>query len=219
MTRRPAGDAVRTVFLIDGWSAYRRSLRLFLEAAGHRVLGEADTLDRATSTAGLEAVDVVIFDPGSNWVEVDVHLAKLREGAPGASVVLLTADPLPLHDVAKAVRAGVSSYLTKRADPVDVLRAIDVARSDGFVLVPRAVVTGAQPDQPLQDVPEGAWSLTRREREIVVLIAGGHSNSTVAKILWVAEQTVTFHLANVYRKLGVRDRGDLIQAARSLGLT
>jgi len=220
MTRRPAGDDdVRSVFLIDGWSAFRRSLRLFVESAGHRVVGDADSLDRAAATAGLPAVDVVIFDPGPDWVEVDADLAKLRKGAPGACVVLLTAEPLPQHTVAKAVRAGISSYLTKRADPADVLRAIDIGRPGGLVLVPRDVLTG-EPRERSFSYPTGVAlpDLTRREQEILSLIASGYSNRSVAEMLWVAEQTVKFHLVNVYRKLGVRNRADAVQAARRLGL-
>jgi DNA-binding NarL/FixJ family response regulator len=201
MTRRPRGDDdVRTVFLIDGWPAFRRSLLFFVEAAGHRVVGEADSVDRATSAAGLESADVVIIDPGEDWVDVRADLAKLRRAAPTAAVVLLTAEPLPQRTVAKAVQAGVSACLTKCADPVDVLRAIDVAGAGVFTLVPRHVPTGEPREPSFSHAASVALpGLTRREQEMLLLIASGYSG--------------------VYRKLGVGTRADAIQAARSLGLT
>jgi DNA-binding NarL/FixJ family response regulator len=219
MTSPSAHGNSRTIFLIDGWSAYRRSLRLFVEAAGHGVIGEADSLTRAVSTSVLAAADVVIIDPGAAWVEVAEDLAKLRRAASGASVVLVTAESLPSEVVAEAVQAGISSYLTKRAGPADILNAISVSLSSGYVFVPRQVVNGTPPREPLSH-PYGLRShLTRREQEILMLAAAGHSNGRIAEILWVAAQTVKFHLADVYRKLGVRNRAEAVEAARRLGLT
>ena len=130
MTSLPAHDDSRMIFLVDGWSAYRRSLRLFVEAEGHGVVGEADSLTRAMSTKVLAAADVVIIDPGASWVDAAEDLARLRR-ASGASVVLLPAEPLPPDVVAQAVQAGIGSYLTKRAGPADILNAIAVAWSSG----------------------------------------------------------------------------------------
>jgi len=218
MTSSPAHDDSRTIFLVDGWSAFRRSLRLFVEAAGHGVVGEADSLTQALSTKVLAAADVVIIDPGTTWVDAGEDLAKLRR-ASGASVVLLSAEPLPPEVVAQAVQAGISSYLTKRAGPADILNAIAVSWSSGYVFVPRHVVRGTS-REPLSH-PGAVFGpqLTRREQEILLLAAAGHSNRRIAEILWVAAQTVTFHLTNVYRKLGVRNRAEAVEAARRLGLT
>ena len=216
----PAGHGdSRMLFLIDGWSAYRRSLRLFVEAAGHGVVGEADSLTRAMSTTVLRAADVVIIDPGTAWVEVAEDLAKIRGASCGASVILLTAEALSPEVVAQAVQAGISSYLTKRAGPTDILGAIAVSRSSGYVLLPRHVVERTRRDQPLSH-PDGLSRpyLTRREREILMLAAEGHTNGRIAEIMWVAGQTVKFHLSSVYRKLGVRNRAEAIEAARRLGL-
>ena len=71
MTSPPAHGDGRTIFLIDGWSTYRRSLRLFVEAAGYRVVGEADSTPRAAATASLGAADVVILDPDGSGVRPD----------------------------------------------------------------------------------------------------------------------------------------------------
>ena len=147
-------------------------------------------------------------------------LAKLRRAAPGASVVLLTAESLPPEVVAQAVQAGISSYLTKRAGPADILNAIAASWSSGYVFVPRHVVQGTPPRESLSH-PDGLFRprLTRREQEILTLAAHGHTNRGIAEILWVAAHTVKFHLSNVYRKLGVRNRAEAVEAARRLGLT
>ena len=228
MTSPPEHGDSRLIFLIDSWSAYRRSLRLFVEAAGHGVVGEADSLTRAMSTPVLAAADVVMIDPGPSWGDVAEDLTTLRRGAPTASIMLLTAESLPPEVVARAVQAGVSSYLTKRAGPADLLNAIAVSWSSGYVFVPRHVVKGTPPRDVVKGTPRESLShpdgvfrpqLTRREQEILTLVAYGHSNRRIAEIMWVAAQTVKFHLGNVYRKLGVRNRAEAVEAARRLGLT
>nr|AYC79448.1 DNA-binding response regulator [uncultured bacterium] len=217
MRRRPDDGDVRNVFLIDAWSAFRRSLQIFVDAAGYRVIGEANGLAEAVTTAGFDLADVVVFDPGPNWIAVGSDIEKLREAAPGASVVLLTAEPLPTESVAVAVQARASAYLTKDASPAEILTAIELTPWNGYVLVPRHALTDIDHDQPRLDLAADA-GLTRRESEILALIADGYSNSMVAQMLWIAEHTVKFHLVNVYRKLGVRSLAEAIQAANTLGL-
>ena len=89
MTSPPAHGDGRTIFLIDGWSAYRRSLRLFVEAAGYRVVGEADSISAAAAHVGLGAADVVILDPGWEWRDVRADLARLRDANHAVAIVLL----------------------------------------------------------------------------------------------------------------------------------
>ena len=110
---------------------------------------------------------------------------------------------------------GAAAYVLKTSDPDAIATAIRQAFEPSLFL--------AQPkDHPVgTEKPESREllrKLTRRELEILQLVSGGRSNRQVAQILWVADQTVKFHLANVYRKLGVRSRFEAAKWARENGI-
>lgn len=210
MTSPPEHGDGRTIFLIDGWSAYRRSLRLFVEAAGYRVVGEADTAEEAAGAASLAAADVVVIDPGRTRHALADDLATLRGVSPRGAFVLLPAEPLEQSIVTQTLHLGVCAYLTKNADPADLLNALAVAAAGRFVVLPHAVLEPA----PTAERPV----LTRREREVLTLAAAGYSNARIAETMWVAEQSIRFHLTNVFRKLRVSSRIGAIRSAEHYGL-
>lgn len=224
MARQSADSDAGTIFLVDGWASFRRSLRLFLEASGHRVAGEADTVDRAAEMKDLCATDVVVVEPRPQWSDLERDLTTLQLTAPAVGVVLLSSESLRPDVVFRAVQAGVSAYLTKREGPADLRRAIEAALWKEFVMIPRrllARVTIRSDDEPASLGRVRAaklLQLTRRELEILQLAADGHSNGQIAEIMWIAEQSVKFYLSNVYRKLDVRNRAEAVAAARSLEL-
>ena len=207
MTSPPGHGDGRTIFLIDGWSTYRRSLRLFVEAAGYRVVGEADSITAAAAGVGLGAADVVILDPGWEWRDVRADLARLREANHAVAIVLLTATPLATDVARQAHGAGVDAQLTKEASPEEILATVAIALCGNLIVLGRG--------HPLHwERPQ----LTRREHEILTLVAAGHPNHVIGDTLWVAEQTVRFQLMNVFRKLGVRNRDAAVQRANAFGL-
>ena len=130
--------------------------------------------------------------------DAGVALARLREAsehAPDAQIVLLT---LRMEDgwLADVFEAGADAVLSKSMHPVSL----------GTTL--REVVRGNvvhRYESPRRATAE-ACPLTRRELEILLLAAEGHTNGQIARSLWVTEQTVKFHLSNTYRKLGVANR-------------
>ena len=207
MTSPPAHGDGRTIFLIDGWSTYRRSLRLFVEAAGYRVVGEADSISAAAAHVGLGAADVVILDPGWEWRSVRADLARLRDANHAVAIVLLTAAPLATDVARQAHGASVDAQLTKEASPEEILATVAIALCGNLIVLGRG--------HPLH------WerpNLTRREHEILMLVEEGLPDHVIGDILWVAEQTVRFHLVSVFRKLGVRDRAAAVQRAKAFGL-
>lgn len=224
MTRQSADSGARTVFLVDGWMSFRRSLRLFLEATGHRVVGEADRVARAAEMGDLRATDVVVLEPRLDWPHLERDLTTLRLAAPAAGVVLLSSEPVPAQLVLRAVESGVSAYLTKRDGPAELLHAIEAALSREFVMLPRRLLAEA----PVRRVYVKAsleqaraaerLHLTRRELEILSLAAASRSTREIAQVLFVTDQTVRFHLDNIYRRLGVTTRADAIAAANRLGV-
>lgn len=108
---------------------------------------------------------------------------------------------------------GASAYVLKTSDPDAIATAIRQAFEPSLYLARPVERTAAGADSR-----ERLRKLTRRELEILQLVSGGRSNREVARILWVADQTVKFHLANVYRKLGVNSRFEAARWARENGV-
>ena len=134
-------------------------------------------------------------------------LPELRIVAIGAS-----GDP---EDVDEALAAGAVAYVIKTALPADIRTGVRQAfRSSIFLPSPRR--SAPTPPQHLQTI--NGEALTRREIEILRLAAEGPSNAELARKLWVTEQTVKFHLSNIYRKLGVANRTEASRWAQVNGL-
>lgn len=116
--------------------------------------------------------------------------------------------------VEAAFAAGAFAYVLKSADPYDLRAAIRQAFEPAVFYAPEHNGNGADPvESPSVDA-----GLTRREIEILQLVAEGYSNAQLAKMLWVTEQTVKFHLSNIYRKLGVANRTEASRWAQVHGL-
>ena len=117
--------------------------------------------------------------------------------------------------VEAAFAAGAAAYVLKSADPDDLRSAIRQAFAHSVYLPGSRTAAAVQStNAPTEDLPD----LTRRELEILQLVAEGHSNTQLAKMLWVTEQTVKFHLSNVYRKLDVANRTEASRWAQLHGL-
>jgi DNA-binding CsgD family transcriptional regulator len=134
-----------------------------------------------------------------------------RVSDPTLTVIVLSAtDDSALIDAAFA--HGASAYVLKTSDPDVIATAVRQAFEPSLYF--------ARPKQPVEApvVELAPPKLTRRELEILTLVSEGRSNRQVAELLWVTDQTVKFHLANVYRKLGVRSRFDAARWAFEHGL-
>ena len=134
------------------------------------------------------------------------------ERAPATKGIVLSARP-DEEAVELAFVAGAVAYVIKTASSEDLASAIREAfdRPVYFAARPRPTTSGGQPR-------EVDSILTRREREILRLVSEGHSNAAVARMLWVTEQTVKFHLSNTYRKLNVSNRTEASRWAQLHGL-
>jgi DNA-binding NarL/FixJ family response regulator len=113
-----------------------------------------------------------------------------------------------------ALAAGASAYVVKTAHPEDLASAVRQAFSHSVYLAGhRTVMPAAERAKPREEA-----GLTRRELEILRLVADGHSNAQLARMLWVTEQTVKFQLSNIYRKLVVANRTEASRWAQRHGL-
>ncbi|HWM13129.1 MAG TPA: response regulator transcription factor [Gaiellaceae bacterium] len=140
-------------------------------------------------------------------------LALARERAPELKVIVLSALSDSQH-VDAALAAGADAYVVKTAHADDLASAIRQAFDHSIYL---ARASNGRRERTRETVEE-AWGLTRRELEILTLVAEGHSNAQLARMLWVTEQTVKFHLSNIYRKLSVSNRTEASRWAQVHGL-
>ena len=136
---------------------------------------------------------------------------ELAERAPGVPVVMLTSYSRRV-DVVRALEAGARGYVLKAGPPEDLFRAVRGAATGGMGLAPEVV--GELVGQVVSPAPE----LTGREREVVRLMADGHSNRAIAASLYLSEATIKTHLVRVYRKLGVDNRAAAVSEAVRRGL-
>lgn len=196
---------------------------LWLEAI-ERVLGRADVQTVAKvvdPAAAIVAVDewipnVLVAEPEAARGEVDgiEAIRRARQSVPEMTIVALSASGDTIS-IRRSFAAGASAYIVRTASEDDFAAAIRQALERCVYITPPdlAAVFGA-PEANAVEVPQ----LTKREREILALAAEGRSNAQLAKTLWVTEQTVKFHLSNVYRKLGVTNRTEASRWAQLHGL-
>ena len=198
------------VIVGDDHALMRIAVRSALERAdGLEVVGEADTGHGVLALARSTKADVVLLDirmPGTDGFQC---LDVLRQRQPDLKVVMFTALDDPAQ-VSEAMDRGASGYVRKSVDPSDlasVLRQI----CDGNVF---RTVMGEAPSGPAA----AASGLTPKESDVLGALARGLSNRAIAKEFWLAEQTVKFHLTNIYRKLGVHSRTEATRYAYEKGL-
>ena len=211
-------NAVR-VLVVDDQAIYRVGLRTMLEDAdGVQFVGEAADGAAAIEACATSAPDVVLMDirmPGIGGVEATRTIVTAH---PGIAVLMLTMleDDTSLF---AALRAGARGYLLKGSGPDQIVRAI-LAAHDGDTIIGSGAsdrLAGLfRTEAPLPNSPFP--QLTRRELEIVELIATGANNGTIALRLYLSEKTIRNNVTAIMSKLGARDRAAVIVMARERGL-
>jgi DNA-binding NarL/FixJ family response regulator len=206
---------VTRVVLVDDHPLFVEALRAAVERAGIEVAGTASRGDELMDLMESVEADAVLLDlamPGLDGYEC---LAQLRERHPAVRVIVVSATD-DEENIRRALDSGAVCFVGKATDPNDLAGAVHVLLSDSIHLeVPR----GARPG-PRNAARNGggAGLLTPRELEILRLASDGLSNSEMAKQLWVTDQTIKFHLSNIYRKLEVSNRTGASRWAREHGL-
>jgi DNA-binding NarL/FixJ family response regulator len=146
---------------------------------------------------------------------------RIVEAGSGAAIVMLTTFDLDDY-VLEAIRAGASGFLLKDAPPGDLLQAVRVVTRGEALLAPRVtrrlIERFAALPERRAPAPAALGALTTREREVLVEVARGRSNTEIAGDLVIAEQTVKTHVSRVLAKLGLRDRAQAVMAAYESGL-
>jgi DNA-binding NarL/FixJ family response regulator len=202
-----APDPIR-VLIVDDHAVVREGLRTFLELQdGIEVVGEAGDGEQAVAQAASLAPDVILMDLVMPRLDGIGAMRALRDRASPSRVIVLTSF-LDDERLMPALQAGAAGYLLKDVEPAELARAVRSACADEALIDPtvaaRLLATlGSQEPRPRAD---GTEHLTRREREVLELIALGYSNKRIALDLGVAEKTVKTHVGHLLAKLGVSDR-------------
>jgi DNA-binding NarL/FixJ family response regulator len=186
-----------------------------LTAVGVEVVGRATTSEDAIDLAREHRPDLFIAGIDASDADDLNGLERVKRTCPETKIVIV-ADETEPEQIEAAFATGAEVNCVKTAEKEDLASAIRQAlrRSIYMASLGRPVVTPA----PSQDRSSVAQTLTRRELEILQLVSEGHSNSQLARMLWVTEQTVKFHLSNIYRKLDVANRTEASRWAQLHGL-
>ena len=202
------------MLVVDDHPLVRQGLRAVLEMEPtFRVTAEAANGQEALECAQQMQGGVVVLDismPGLNGIEVARHIRRLR---PDLGVVLLT-----IHDdvqyLQEALRVGVNGYILKEAQPPVLLDAVRAAAS-GQVFIHSPM---AQKLAQMQGRTRGGYGgLSAREWQIVHLLAQGYAAPQVADKLFLTTKTVKNHVSNIYSKLGVATRSEMLELCYQKG--
>jgi DNA-binding NarL/FixJ family response regulator len=213
------------ILLVDDHTLVRKGLaQLLISVMPDVEVTESGDAEEATRHLQRSTFDVALVDirmPGRGGIEL---LQEIRREWPAVPVIIVTN-----YDNAEYVKAamaeGAAGYLLKDSTPADLSQAITVAVSGaGNVMSARAVrnlfedptLGNGHRDQSGQRSQEAG--LTRRETDILELLAVGHSNREISRRLFLSEKTVKAHLASVFRKLGVTNRTQAAMIGVSMGM-
>jgi two-component system response regulator DegU len=206
-------DRAIKVLIADDHPLILQGLRRTLEECEDiEVVGEARTGSEVPPLVARRAPDVVLMDlrmPGLNGVEC---VREIKAAEPAVKAVLLTASE-DRGAIEEAIQAGASGYVLKSVSAVDVPAVVRQVAA-GYTMFHEPSAESSPDDGEDAERP----ALTAREATILAAVAGGKTTKAISAELWVSEHTVKFHLTNIYRKLGVRNRSGAVRYAYEHGL-
>jgi DNA-binding NarL/FixJ family response regulator len=205
----------RTGVIVDQHPLLLQAVENVLARTGVAMVGKALSGERALRLVHERQPDLLVTELQLSQGKLDGIglVSEARRRSPNLRAIVLSAVDEPAR-IAEALRAGAAAYVIKTVHPDDLATAIRQAFKHSLFLADSLPPTLSLISRGAQDPPE----LTRRELEILQLVARGHSNADAARMLWVTEQTVKFHLSNVYRKLNVSNRTEASRWAHVHGL-
>jgi two-component system, NarL family, response regulator NreC len=207
------GVAATTIVLADDHTVVRNALRMLLDAeADFEVVAEAGDAEAAIRYVRGHKPTVLILDlnmPGRSSLDA---LPDLREASPGTEIVVLTMQNEPAF-ARRALQAGVRGYVLKEAADAELVQAVRSAAAGDTYLQPALGARLAAGND------SGAGEeLSERERDVLRLIALGHTNAEVAEQLYISIRTVESHRAHIQQKLRLSSRAELVRYALERGL-
>jgi two-component system NarL family response regulator len=210
------------VILADDHGVVRDGIKAFIDRKGEdiKIIGEASNGEKVLEMAESSPADVYIIDvamPTLDGIEVT---KRLREVDPGCKIIILS-----MYDdrtfVEKALKYGANGYILKEEAAEAIIRAIHEVCMNKYYLSPgisKFLVQGFLRTRDHSKQNKTMTTLTRREREILQLIAEGSTNKEIARRLNISVNTVLVHRSNIMKKLDIHKESDLIRYAFREGI-
>ena len=209
----------RTAVIFDAHPLWLEAVEGVLERLSVKIQGKTSSGSQALDLVRTHQPDVLLLEPNDGVTTaggLDL-MRRASDARPGLKIVVL-GESQDTGAIDAAFAAGAVAYVFKSAHPDDLGSAIRQAFEVSIFLAPThwglSLANSARLPEAMQNTP----GLTKREVEILQLVSEGHSNGELARMLWVTEQTVKFHLSNIYRKLGVANRTEASRWAQVHGL-
>jgi DNA-binding NarL/FixJ family response regulator len=198
--------ATLKVLIADDHRLILEAIRLVLdEDEDIEVVGEATRGSQVLPLVGQTTPDVVLLDIGMPEMDGLTCLDQLQKRFPSVTVVILSGQDDP-ETIRSALGRGAKSFVAKQIDPRDLPSALRLAAQG-------AVYQAIGNEEVTPDVEERRALLTPSEQRVLEALARGLSNKAIATELWLTQQTVKFHLTNIYRRLGVSNRTEAVRFA------
>jgi DNA-binding NarL/FixJ family response regulator len=208
------------ILIADDHAILREGVRALLATADDiEVVGEAADGREAIDLAQRLEPDAILMDvamPGLGGLEATLEIRRL---VPGAKILVLSQYGEPEY-VRRFLKAGVSGYVLKKAAGADLVSAIRAVMRGGLVLDPEVARTAVQDGGAPQgdEAPNAYESLTDREKQVLKLVAEGHTNKEIADLLGISVKTAMSHRERVMLKLQVHNRTELVRFALRHGV-
>ncbi|NBH09353.1 response regulator transcription factor [Amycolatopsis sp. SID8362] len=206
------------VLLADDEPLVRAGLRALLEQQGLSVVGEAADGGEVLPEVRRSRPDVVLMDvrmPGTDGIEATRAVLAALDDPPKILVVTTFDNDDYVHE---ALLAGASGFLLKRARKEEIAHAVRTVATGDSLLFPEAIRRLVTARPPGGRYARAAKTLTRREAEVLRLIAGGLSNQDIAAALVISLETVKTHVGNIFAKLGAGNRSQAVVIAYESGV-
>ncbi len=204
-------------FIVAASPLVRAGLENILAAQPVEVVGAVSSLELLADRLVEGEADVVLVDASGDQFETVLGTIEQLELGSEAAVVLLANHPVTGW-VAEAVRGGISAILPTGASPEQLVAAMQAA-SVGLIVMHRDEIDSTFPvapaSRPLAELPE---PLTRRESEVLQMLASGLGNKEIATRLTISDHTVKFHVASILGKLGAASRTEAVAVGIRHGL-
>ena len=207
------------LMLVDDHRMLREGLRRSLEEEGFYVVGEAADGEAAVRLVPAAKPDVILMDVSMPDMDGIEATKRILQTSPEQRVVMLT-----MHAdkdlIDQAIKAGAVGYLTKDCSIDEVIDAVRMAANGETALSPALAKTMLTEVRKIDEkaAREEDRLVTKREEEVLQLIADGCSTPEVAQKLYISQKTVKNHLASIYEKLNARDRTQAVLLAVRMGI-
>ncbi|MGR6837108.1 response regulator [Syntrophomonas erecta] len=196
-------DKIR-VIIADDHALVREGLRKLLELDENiEVITEVGDGQGAINVARKERPDVILMDVNMPGTDGIIATRVIKRELPSTKIIALTI--YEDEEVVAMVKAGVSAYVLKDVAGSELIETIHKVM-DGEVVIHPRVANRLVRELTRADKKQDMVRLTRREKDVLILLVKGHTNKEMADIMFISEKTVKNHLTSIFRKLGVKDR-------------